>query len=353
MEQRQRRFTKNIFVFDVNAKTVCGVIAKQNALPYCQVKIGRVIAFKPVKNPEPKGYVLNVPGPGAYRILDGQDVISMMLTATGVEATTERWEEWKFESVSVTPMATRILHNGVMIDAEIKYCKGMGIVTPYMRNDFDRTEVPELPGVMRSHYDIRELRQKIKSEREQAPRFQVQNVARKEGLRWMDDDEARANDESEETISTETEIVTLQTSQVDGFKKVELGVNWDLDNSNVSVENNGEEEGEGERNDDEESGEDVSEDEAPKTHLTKEYIEKVSKQLKAKDERFMSLSSAMPQASGNFDRIIVIKKLKWQNVPLFCLDESSKRYDLQCVGACERVAFVSRDMSLLTLPIGV
>ncbi|ACJ06706.1 NS2 [Bluetongue virus] len=353
MEQRQRRFTKNIFVFDVNAKTICGIIAKQNALPYCQVRIGRVIAFKPVKNPEPKGYVLSVSGPGAYRILDGQDVISMMLTSTGVEATTERWEEWKFESVSVTPMATRIQHNGVMVDAEIKYCKGMGIVTPYMRNDFDRTEVPELPGVMKSHYDIRELRQKIRSEREQVPRFQVQNVAQKEGLRWMDEDEAKANDESEDAISTETETVTLQTLGGDEFKKVELGDNWSLHKSDVSTENDGKDKCGEEQNDDEEDEEETSEDEVPKTHLTKEYIEKVSKQLKSKDERLMSLSGAMPQASGNFDHVIVIKKLKWQNVPLFCLDESSKRYDLQCVGACERVAFVSKDLSLLTLPIGV
>nr|CAD9197765.1 NS2 [Bluetongue virus] len=328
MEQRQRRFTKNIFVFDVSAKTICGIVAKRNALPYCQIKIGRVIAFKPVKSPEPKGYVLSVPGPGAYRILDGQDVISVMLTSTGVEATTERWEEWKFESVSVTPMATRIQHNGVMVDAEIKYCKGMGIVTPYMRNDFDRTDVPNLPGVMKSHYDIRELRQKIRNEREQTPRFQVQNAARKEELRWMDEDEAKVNEESDEVTSTATEIVALQALGSDKFKKVE-------------------------QEDGEESEEATSEDEASKTHLTKEYIERVSKQLKTKDERFMSLSGAMPQASGNFDHVIVIKKLKWQNVPLFCLDESSKRYDLQCVGACERVAFVSRDLSLLTLPIGV
>nr|AMQ36824.1 non-structural protein 2 [Bluetongue virus] len=353
MEQKQRRFTKNIFVFDVNAKTICGKVAQQNALPYCQIKIGRVIAFKPVKSPEPKGYVLNVSGPGAYRILDGQDVISMMLTSTGVEATTERWEEWKFESVSVTPMATRIQHNGVMVDAEIKYCKGMGIVTPYIRNDFDRSDVPELPGVMKSHYDIRELRQKIKNEREQTPRFQAQNVIRKEGLRWMDEDEAKANDESEDAISTETEIVTLQMQQGDRFKRVEPGINWGLDKPEVRIEDSGVNKSEEGQDDVEESEEDASEDEAPKTHLTSEYIEKVSKQLKTKDERFMSLSGAMPQASGNFDHVIVIKKLKWQNVPLFCLDESSKRYDLQCVGACERVAFVSRDLSLLTLPIGV
>ncbi|AGJ83448.1 NS2 [Bluetongue virus 4] len=354
MEQKQRRFTKNIFVLDANAKTLCGAIAKLSSQPYCQIKIGRVIAFKPVKNPEPKGYVLNVPGPGAYRIQDGQDIISLMLTPHGIEATTERWEEWKFEGVSVTPMATRVQHNGVMVDAEIKYCKGMGIVQPYMRNDFDRNEMPDLPGVMRSNYDVRELRQKIKNERESAPRLQVQSVAPREESRWMDDDEAKVDEEAKEMIPGIGRLEKLREARSNVFKEVEAGVNWNLDEKDEEDRDEREDE---ERvktlSDDDEQGEDASDDEHPKTHITKEYIEKVAKQIKLKDERFMSLSSAMPQASGGFDRMIVTKKLKWQNVPLYCFDESSKRYELQCVGACERVAFVSKDMSLIILPVGV
>nr|ASW41488.1 NS2 [Bluetongue virus] len=354
MEQKQRKFTKNIFVLDVNAKTLCGVIAKQSLQPYCQIKIGRVIAFKPVKSPEPKGYVLNVPGPGAYRIQDGQDVISVMLTLCGVEATTERWEEWKFEGVSVTPMATRVQHNGVMVDAEIKYCKGMGIVQPYMKNDFDRNEMPDLPGVMRSSYDIRELRQKIKNEREMAPRPQVQSTVLREESRWMDEDEARVSEEMKEAASSVSRLEGLREARANMFKEVEVGVSWNLSHQGEErADKDEDEDHDGYRADEDERGEDASDDEQLKTHITKEYIEKVAKQVKLKDERFMSLSSAMPQASGGFDRMIVTKKLKWQNVPLYCFDESTKRYELQCVGACERVAFVSKDMSLIILPVGV
>nr|ASW41492.1 NS2 [Bluetongue virus]ASW41511.1 NS2 [Bluetongue virus] len=354
MEQKQRKFTKNIFVLDVNAKTLCGVIAKQSLQPYCQIKIGRVIAFKPVKSPEPKGYVLNVPGPGAYRIQDGQDVISVMLTLCGVEATTERWEEWKFEGVSVTPMATRVQHNGVMVDAEIKYCKGMGIVQPYMKNDFDRNEMPDLPGVMRSNYDIRELRQKIKNEREMAPRPQVQSTVLREESRWMDEDEARVSEEMKEAASSVSRLEGLREARANMFKEVEVGVSWNLSHQGEERADKDEDEDHDDyRADEDERGEDASDDEQLKTHITKEYIEKVAKQVKLKDERFMSLSSAMPQASGGFDRMIVTKKLKWQNVPLYCFDESTKRYELQCVGACERVAFVSKDMSLIILPVGV
>nr|ASW41527.1 NS2 [Bluetongue virus]ASW41530.1 NS2 [Bluetongue virus] len=354
MEQKQRKFTKNIFVLDVNAKTLCGVIAKQSLQPYCQIKIGRVIAFKPVKSPEPKGYVLNVPGPGAYRIQDGQDVISVMLTSCGVEATTERWEEWKFEGVSVTPMATRVQHNGVMVDAEIKYCKGMGIVQPYMKNDFDRNEMPDLPGVMRSSYDIRELRQKIKNEREMAPRPQVQSTVLREESRWMDEDEARVSEEMKEATSSVSRLEGLREARANMFKEVEVGVSWNLSHRGEEKADKDEDEDHDDyQADEDERGEDASDDEQLKTHITKEYIEKVAKQVKLKDERFMSLSSAMPQASGGFDRMIVTKKLKWQNVPLYCFDESTKRYELQCVGACERVAFVSKDMSLIILPVGV
>nr|QPH37549.1 non-structural protein-2 [Bluetongue virus 4] len=354
MEQKQRKFTKNIFVLDVNAKTLCGVIAKQSSQSYCQIKIGRVIAFKPVKNPEPKGYVLNVPGPGAYRIQDGQDIISIMLTSCGVEATTERWEEWKFEGVSVTPMATRVQHNGVMVDAEIKYCKGMGIVQPYMKNDFDRNEMPDLPGVMRSNYDIRELRQKIKNEREMAPRPQVQSAVPREESRWMDEDEARVSEEMKEAASSASRLERLREARANMFKEVEAGVSWNLSHQGEERADEGvDEDHDDHQADEDEQEEDASDDEQLKTHITKEYIEKVAKQVKLKDERFMSLSSAMPQASGGFDRMIVTKKLKWQNVPLYCFDESTKRYELQCVGACERVAFVSKDMSLIILPIGV
>ncbi|AER60537.1 NS2 [Bluetongue virus] len=353
MEQRQRRFTKKVFVLEPGAKTLCGVIAKQSSMPYCQIQIGRVYAFKPTKNPEPKGYVLSIPGPGAYRILDGQDVISVMITMTGIEATTERWEEWKFESVSVTPMATRIQHNGVMVDAEIKYCKGMGIVTPYMRNDFDRTEMPELPGVQRSHYDVRELRQKIRSEREQAPRFQVQSATQKGELRWMDEDEAKVNDEVDEATAEKPKPMRPRMLKVEGFKKVEPGVNWNPEKDSVSEGEEEEPRNAGLQGREIESDEGSSGEGEQETHMTKEYIEKVSKHMKSNDERFMSLSGAMPQVNGGFDRVIVIKKLKWQNVPLYCIDESSKKYELQCVGACERVAFVSKDMSLIILPVGV
>nr|CAN89120.1 NS2 protein [Epizootic hemorrhagic disease virus (serotype 4 / strain IbAr 33853)] len=373
MEQRQRRFTKNVFVLDQKRKTLCGQIAARQSLPYCQIKIGRNFALKAVATPEPKGYVLEISDAGAYRIQDGNDVISLMISADGVEGTQERWEEWKFETISCVPMATVLNINGALIDAEIKVSKGMGMVQPYTKNDFDRRELPELPGVQRSKYDVKELRQKIKEERERGiieqprkPTFKTerwheqpdsdedQNPTSSVVTDWANEAQGR-DDEVERREALETKLAE-QRRRFEAFR-------LDNERKKEEFEKNQEqsktlEVGKGEfktdevivEEDDEDSDE---EEEGGASYITSAYIERISKIRKTKDDRLSMLASMMPQQSGEYTATLFVKKLKWDNVPLYLIDEVQKKYELQSVGSCERVAFVSKGTNLIILPVGV
>ncbi|AFH41525.1 NS2 [Pata virus] len=370
MEQKPRRFTKTICVYDPSGRTICGKVAKEKRDPYAIIKLGRVFSLKSADGPQPKSYVLEISRPGAYRIQDGQDTISLMIEENGVEGTTERWEEWKFETLNPMPMATMIRHNGQMVDAELKYCKGMGMIEPYTKNDFDRKEMPALPGVEQSKYEVRELRQKIREEREaQAkgllpqPRDmrvreeeqmqRAQEVVRQEktSYKWEDDidfdqpkdtqvrkdfDEERhrqeqraqrRNEQNERDEELHRKLEAFEQNILNKAEKMEQIV--------------------------EEVSEESEEEEVVESYITAEYIERMSKQQKTKDERFMSYAQMMPQAQGDFDRILVTKKVKWDNVPLFIVNESRKAYELQAIGECVRVVFAVKGTNLLILPAGV
>nr|ULR57100.1 ViP [Epizootic hemorrhagic disease virus]ULV52043.1 ViP [Epizootic hemorrhagic disease virus]ULV52063.1 ViP [Epizootic hemorrhagic disease virus] len=375
MEQKQRRFTKNVFVLDQKRKTLCGHIAERSSMPYCQVKIGRNFALKAVSTPEPKGYVLEINDAGAYRIQDGNDVISLMLSADSVEATQERWEEWKFETISCVPMATVLNINGAMTDAEIKISKGMGMVAPYTRNDFDRRELPELPGVQRSKYDVRELRQKIREEREKSTaEHQRKPVFRPD--RWLDQPES---DEDQGTASNvinnwvievqkrEEEAERLRAQEVRMEQERKEYEVYKLENERRDAEDRARqeyakrkrEEKEKKKREEEEiimeeEEEESGEEETPSaSYITSDYVERLSKVRKSKDERLSMLASMMPQQMGEYSSLLFVKKTKWDNVPLYLIDETQKKYELQSVGSCERVAFVSKGTNLIVLPVGV
>nr|QRW93476.1 NS2 protein [Epizootic hemorrhagic disease virus] len=375
MEQKQRRFTKNVFVLDQKRKTLCGQVAGRNSMPYCQVKIGRNFALKAVSTPEPKGYVLEINEVGAYRIQDGNDVISLMLSADGVEATQERWEEWKFETISCVPMATVLNINGAVIDAEIKVSKGMGMVAPYTRNDFDRRELPELPGVQKSRYDVRELRQKIKEEREKGA-VEQQRKSMFKAERWLDQPESDEDQGAAASSTNDWAVeVQRQDEETEQRKAQEERMEQErreyeayrLENERRHAEDEARQEfarRERERREmkkrneeeiivEEEEEESGEEEMQSASYITSDYVERLSKVRKSKDERLSILASMMPQQAGEYTSLLFIKKTRWDNVPLYLMDETQKKYELQSVGSCERVAFVSKGTNLIVLPVGV
>nr|AQX34679.1 NS2 [Changuinola virus] len=313
MEAKPRRvFTKTICVLDPYGKTFCGQIAKLCNKPYCLIKTGRVISVEAVDDPRPKSYILEIEKEGSYRIQDGQDNISLIITQTSVEASVERWEEWKFETLSAIPMATLINVQGKRTDAEVKYCKGMGLVAPHTRNEMDRREMPSLPGVLPSSMGVRELREKLKSERglvqQEVPQM-VQPVA----------------------------------------KPIEIPEKWEDLNSKVDAINDWETERPTEDRDteEEEEGEDGGE------YLTNKYMKKVSGIVKKPDASVIGMAFGYPKTSGPFDKIVVEKECLWSGVPVYDVDRTNNTYRLVMIGDAKKYLLAVKGQSYFVLPAGL
>nr|AQX34699.1 NS2 [Changuinola virus] len=315
MDTKPRRvFTKTVCVLDPYGKTFCGQVAKLCNKPYCMLKIGRVVAFEGVDDPTPKSYILQIEQIGAYRIQDGMDTISVMITQTGVAASVERWEEWKFETLSAVPLASLIMVDGIRRDAEVKFVKGMGLVAPYTRNEMDRRDIPELPGVLPSSMGLRELREKLKNEREQ--------------LRNRDESIATAS-----TIVERKEVESWQQLQ-DNIEKV----------SDWAVEVPAVVKGESDHDDeDEEGGE----------YLTSSYMKKVSAVVKKPDPIVLGMAFGYPKTSGPFDKILGEKECQWSGVPVFDIDRVGNTYRLVMIGEATKYLLVVKGQNYFVLPAGV
>nr|QBL15294.1 NS2 [Japanaut virus] len=326
-------FTKNVCILDRSGKSVCGMVAQANRKPYCLVRTGRVFGFKAIESPPPKSYVLEVHGVGAYRISDGMDNISLMITECGVEATTGRWEEWKFEVVNATPMAVVLNLDGKMVDAEVKYAKGMGLIKAYTKNEVDRKLMPELPGLSQSRFEVRELRAKLREERD----AQVQDVKREEENAWT-------------KITQRIDKLDLETK-----KWAEVGGGSDEEEEkqeamevNTVLEEITEEEEEMMYDDEGTS----KEEEAHSNHITSEYVEKVSALIKKPCEKTAGFASAFPKSTGEFEKVLKVLKVKWEHVPLYDVSQELKTYRLMGIGSARRATIVSRGLSQITLPAG-
>nr|AVV63150.1 NS2 [Changuinola virus] len=312
MEAKPRRvFTKIVCVLDPYGKTFCGLVAKLCNKPYCLIKTGRVTSFEAVDDPRPKSYILEIEKEGSYRIQDGQDNISLIITQTSVEASVERWEEWKFETLSSIPMATIINVQGKRTDAEVKYCKGMGLVAPYTKNEMDRREMPDLPGVLPSTMGVKELREKLRNEREL---------------------------NSREVVQIEQPII----------KPIEAAEKWEDLNSKVSAISDWETERPTEMadsNDDEES-DDVGE------YLTNKYMKKVSNIVKKPDSSVIGMAFGYPKTSGPYDKIVVEKECLWSGVPVYDVDQTTSTYRLVMIGEAKRYLLAVKGQNYFVLPAG-
>nr|AGZ91975.1 inclusion body NS2 [Changuinola virus] len=314
MEPKAKRvYTKTVCVLDPYGKTFCGQVAKLCNKPYCLIKTGRILSFEAVDDPRPRSYILELEKEGAYRIQDGQDSLSLIITQTSVEASTERWEEWKFETLSPIPMATLINVGGKRIDAEVKYCKGMGLVVPYTKNEMDRKEIPNLPGVLPSSMGVRELREKLRNERDQMKPKEV-------------------------AVSASSQQNELQiTESWDQLKsKVKAVSDWEVEQPSTS------------HVDDDVDADDDDEGD----YLTNRYMKKVSLIVKNPDPSLLGMAFGYPKTSGPFDRIITEKECVWNGVPVYDVDLSNNSYRLVMIGEAKRYLLVVKGQNYFVLPAG-
>nr|AIV43213.1 NS2 [Changuinola virus] len=312
MEAKPRRvYTKTVCVLDPYGKTFCGQIAKLCNKPYCLIKTGRIFSVEAVDDPRPKSYILEIEKEGSYRIQDGQDNVSLIISQSSVEASVERWEEWKFETLSSIPMATIINVQGKRTDAEVKYCKGMGLVAPYTKNEMDRRDMPNLPGVIPSLMGVKELREKLRNEREMNLR------------------EATSNEHHA------IKLVEVAEKWDDLNNKVNSINDWETEQSPIAQDSN-----------DDEEGEDAGE------YLTNKYMKKVSGIVKKPDSSVIGMAFGYPKTSGAYDKIVLEKECLWSGVPVYDIDQTGSTYRLVMIGEAKKYLLAVKGQNYFVLPAG-
>nr|AQX34689.1 NS2 [Changuinola virus] len=312
MEAKPRRvYTKTVCVLDPYGKTFCGQIAKLCNKPYCLIKTGRIFSVEAVDDPRPKSYILEIEKEGSYRIQDGQDNVSLIISQSSVEASVERWEEWKFETLSSIPMATIINVQGKRTDAEVKYCKGMGLVAPYTKNEMDRRDMPNLPGVIPSLMGVKELREKLRNERE------------------MNLQEATSNEHHA------VKLVEVAEKWDDLNNKVNSINDWETEQSPIAQDSN-----------DDEEGEDAGE------YLTNKYMKKVSGIVKKPDSSVIGMAFGYPKTSGAYDKIVLEKECLWSGVPVYDIDQTGSTYRLVMIGEAKKYLLAVKGQNYFVLPAG-
>ncbi|AFX73383.1 NS2 [Lebombo virus] len=337
--QVKRKFTRTICVLDPGAKTFCGKVAKLEGKTYFVIKIGRTTQVGVSNTPVPKCYVLDVAGPGSYRVQDGQDTVSVILSESGFEATGERWEEWRFEVLSATPIVARMAVGEDEFDAEIKYSKGLGSVPPYAKNEADRRMMPTLPGVKALDMPIRDFRQHAREHRDEV-RAQLDRAARRldpSSSRLLGASVGLSEEIPIESVlpqaKREPVVFASASRELDdwGFDmQPKTSGDWGAKTPIPEVESD-----EGEMND---------------THITTAFISKCSEAAKKHSTTFSGLSARVPAASGKFDEVILVKKSAWGDVPLFRIDEATRKFEFMAIGTSTQVLCVKDDLSYMLLP---
>nr|QCU80193.1 NS2 [Palyam virus] len=325
----RRRYTKTVCIYDPQKTTFCsrGANTGEN---YYQVKIGRTTQITRTNAPNPKAYVVEIQKPCSVRLLDGNDIISLIISEEGVEVTTERWEEWLFEALTPIPMVISLHIKGQRTEAEIKYCKASGVIAPYTPNEIDRRVTPQLPGITFTDVNVRDFRQKMKEERER--------------------EKERTPMITPMRLKSEAPAMGPSTSQL--YQKEDTVAGEKISNyvKKVTLESNVERDSEDEDEQDMNSDSDFDGEVKDEGYITQNYMSMIET-VKAKVPGVAGLTLKIPKAAGKTDGLIAAKKCKWISVPLFNIDKDGLSYDFVAVGDANGFLCLRDGLSYLVLPV--
>ncbi|ALL99574.1 non-structural protein 2 [African horse sickness virus 6] len=358
--RKQQQFTRSVCVLDLGQKTYCGKVVRAVNGVYYTIKIGRTVQCGVTPTPIPKSYVLEIRECGAYRIQDGTDVLSLMITEGGIEVTQNRWEEWSFEALTPVPMAVAVNVGRGSFDTEIKYVRGSGAVPPYTKNGMDRRAMPSLPGITTLDVGVRDLRLKMKENRE-AEREKMERALSggldmgscrmygggRNDVREITLDEAgpsrtprklsvQSNESrSDDVARRHAELVEMERLRMMKNEPVRTESMWCQSDS------------------DDQSDEDheIGSTE-PENYITEEYTRRLNEVKTKYSKELSSLAMRVPKNEGNCGRPIFSKKCKWENVPIYNYDEASGNYRFVSVGSATHYHCCANDLSYMILPAG-
>ncbi|AIT55720.1 NS2 [Warrego virus] len=359
-----RLFTKRVYVLDTRKSTICGRISQLAGLPYCKIESGRVVSVTACAQPSDRGYVLEIEGKGAYRIVDGQDTISLMIDDYGVSMTTGRWEEYAFEMVSVRPHVMKVKEDRVFKNIEIKHGRGCAAVPPYMRVDREQNSELRLPGTERSDMDVSTYRQKRREEREgmdrntqrlQPAHMRSEEMDRSSWSEQVNASKAQKYDEEFNKFQESVRQIELEdeypAGQQDDDNDDNFGLGLVKDEDNTSQKKGGEER-EKKASQQDDFGLDFEEECAKFNYLTDTYSELVGKIVAKNLKQLGGKSMIFPQLGDRYTEKLVVLTKECNNVPLYNIDEIAKEYRFAAIGTCKRIVMVAKGNSFTALPAG-
>nr|AGZ62533.1 non-structural protein NS2 [Heramatsu virus] len=313
--ERPKRYAKTVCVLDESTNGFCRRLGQALKRPYVVLRIGRTVQIAVAAIPPPRSYVLRIKKDGAYRIMDGQDMISVMIHPEGVEATTERWEEWEYENLTANAYAAMFGDDGLGLEGEIKVCVGRGEVEPYTRAGVVKNEMPMLPGLIPSSKGLRELRNEIREDRD-TYREKLQQMARNQNIGTG-------------------RLYANTTEERVGARPAERVITFEQDDSG-----------------DEYIGEvAVAEKEVEETDIvTERYAIAMKKLFEAHGDKLSGYPLGMPSKEGKYDKKITEIRAKLVDVPIFMVDDVKRFYTYELTDDVVKVGAYCSEGTILLLP---
>nr|AZK31320.1 NS2 [Big Cypress virus] len=168
-QNRERRvFTKTILLYSTGENDFVARVCRSTKSVYYAIKVGMTTHMCVTDDPVPSAYIISISGEGAYRIMDRDESIYVMVSRDGVEVAQGRWPRYQFETVDTSPKFCTLTVKGQEVEAEVKVGCGAGTVKPYTEGaDFREMDGIKLPGIkfLSIEGDVRETRAKLKEER--------------------------------------------------------------------------------------------------------------------------------------------------------------------------------------------
>nr|QWE80477.1 Viral inclusion body protein [Corriparta virus] len=170
LRHEKKRYPKTFLFWSEDESNYVGMVCKAAGKPYLAVRTGMTTQISLMDYAVPRASIVEVLAAGSYRIQDREDVTFFVISEFGLEVAVDRWPKLLFETINLQNRFCEINMGGELIKTDIKYGRGHGTIAPYTEEaDASSSVEVSLPGISfyRVEGDVREEREKLKSEREE------------------------------------------------------------------------------------------------------------------------------------------------------------------------------------------
>nr|ATW68824.1 viral inclusion body protein [Baku virus] len=164
----RRPFTK-VLAIKSGGSDFVAQMCKTLAREYLVVKHGMGTQIVGADSPPPKSMLLLIPHEGAFRLLDRDQSLFVMVDRDGIEVAQDRWPGMRFETIDLVTRGVELTIAGQTITTEVRYGVAVGSVPPYVPDESKlKDDEPDFPGVKFIEVEggMREFRERLREDAE-------------------------------------------------------------------------------------------------------------------------------------------------------------------------------------------